>query len=135
MKTWFTKMRTAMSVKGLPFVGVIHKFNPIIKGKAVATVACPKCEYKTATLWLSTSDPEVFASLCPRCKKFEVRRKGQAKQKMSSEHHATCGCGQPLPEGRTMFCYDCRPKTVKPKAITNADGSGSIQGQVTGFGF
>jgi hypothetical protein len=54
----------------------------------------------------------------------------------SQTHHAQCHCGQDLPKGRKEWCYDCRPKTRKPPVVVdNGDGSASIKGEVTGYGF
>ena len=135
--TWLNQMRITMSVAGAVFEGRKYTFKPLIKGKAVATCPCPHCEYKTSTLWMSNEDINVFASLCPRCKAYEVRRRGSrpAEAPKDTRCLAVTAKGHRCKNkaNEDGFCNTHSPKK-SPQAVQNQDGSGSVYGDVVGLG-
>ena len=72
-------------------------------------VECPEClkrfseytdtpmplSYTTAVVFEKEGKPTVIACPCGYREKVDIV--------------PLCPCGNPLPEGRKMFCYDCRP--------------------------
>lgn len=96
--------------------------------KVLATKDCEWCGAKSKLFVFVSEDNNHYLGICKACRKHEVR---VAKGSKPTPHHAQCHCGQDLPADRKVWCYDCRPRIRAPKAVTNPDGSGSIQG---GFG-
>jgi len=112
----------------------LHKLVPVLHktGNSYRKGVCPECKSKNGFVFRSTTQESVVVLFCKDCKKITVNE-GEVKEK-PTPHHAQCHCGQALPPDRKVWCYDCRPRTKKPKVVENQDGSASIHGEVTGYG-
>ena len=133
------KMLVIMAT-GLTFEGVLYTFKPVTTrpgGGCIIMKDCPKCgAKKKAFVFKAEQDDDVFGVVCKGCHKHTIRRRPNKEEVTTppAPYHAQCHCGQDLPADRKVWCYDCRPRTKKPKVVENQDGSASIHGEATGYG-
>ncbi len=120
--SWFNRVR-AIAAKGIKINGTITSLHPIAAttGKSWRKGICPKCGSANGFVFRSDSDPKLYVLFCQHCNKFSwsIVKSGEI-IKSGASGNGLCGCGGEVPDGRTTFCYVCRPKHKAPKEVDSS---------------